>query len=261
MRLGGKVAIVTGSARAGGIGFAGARRFAQEGAKVVLADMIADLGEQSAARLRAEGHEAIFEQCDVTKADQIERVIAQTEAKFGTPNVLFNNAAIYRNIEFLSMTEAEFNQVIQTNLNSVFLFSQAVARRLVAAKMTGAIVNTSSINSKMGSGMATAYSASKGAVSAFTAATSLALAEYGIRINAIAPGTIATEFAISVTKDPAAMANTVSRSPLGRLGEPEEIASVAAFLASDDASYMTGQTIFVDGGRTALSIVMPPKRA
>lgn len=259
MKLSGKVAIVTGAAR--GIGFAAARRFAQEGAKVALADLLAERGEQSAAELRAEGHDAIFVQCDVTKADQIENVIVQTEVRFGAPNVLFNNAAIYRNIDFLKMTEAEFNQIIQTNLNSVFLFTQAVARRLVAAKMTGAIVNTSSINSKMGSGLASAYATSKGGVSAFTAAVSLALAEHGIRVNAIAPGTIDTEFAASVTRDPAILATTLSRSPLGRLGQPEEIASVAAFLASDDASYMTGQTIFVDGGRTALGIVMPPKRA
>ena len=259
MKLSGKVAIVTGAAR--GIGFAAARRFAQEGAKVVLADLLAERGEQSAADLRAEGHDAIFVSCDVSSADRIGHVIDQTERRFGTADVLFNNAGMYRNIDLLTMTEAEFDRIVKTNLNSVFLFTQAVARRLVAAKMTGAIVNTSSINSKMGSGLATAYSASKGGVSAFTAAASLALAEHGIRVNAIAPGTIDTEIAVAVTQNPAVLATTISRAPLGRLGKPEEIASVAAFLASDDASYMTGQTIFVDGGRTALSIVMPPKRS
>jgi NAD(P)-dependent dehydrogenase (short-subunit alcohol dehydrogenase family) len=158
------------------------------------------------------------------------------------------------------MTEAEFDQIVKTNLNSVFLFSQAVARRLVAAKMPGSIVNISSINARMSSGLATAYSASKGGVSALTAAASLALAEHGIRMNAIAPGTIDTEFAASVRDDPALLATTLGRIPLGRLGEPAEIAALACFLASDDGSYITGQTIFTDGGRTALSIVMPQRK-
>jgi NAD(P)-dependent dehydrogenase (short-subunit alcohol dehydrogenase family) len=259
MRLNGKVAIVTGAAR--GIGYAAARRFALEGAKVMLVDVNATVGEKSAAALAAEGLAVHFVACDVSRADRIEAVMAETQRRFGTPNILFNNAGIYRSYDFLAMTEAEFDEVIRCNLNSVFLFSQAVARRLVAEKMPGAIVNTSSINSRMSSGGATAYSASKGGVSAFTAAAALALADHNIRINAIAPGTIATELVTPISQQPDVLAATLSRIPLGRLGDPEEIAAVACFLASDDASYMTGQTIFVDGGRNALSITVPPKKS
>jgi NAD(P)-dependent dehydrogenase (short-subunit alcohol dehydrogenase family) len=254
MKLAGKIAIITGAAR--GIGRAAARRFAREGAKVVLVDLDASLGQEAAKSLQAEGFESHFMECDAASADQIGRVMSETQSRFGTPSVLVNNAAIYRSIDFLKMTEPEFDAVIKCNLNSVFLFTQAVARQLVAEGMPGSIVNVSSINARMTSGTATAYSASKGGVSAFTSAVALALAEHGIRVNAIAPGTIATELAASIRDQPEVLATTLSRIPIGRLGEPDEIASVACFLASDDASYMTGQTIFVDGGRTALSIVM-----
>jgi len=257
MKLQGRVAIITGAA--GGIGQAAARRFAQEGAQVVLVDRDAPRGEALAAELRAQGASACFFACDVTSSEQIAQVLAQAEVRFGTPDVLFNNAAIYRSIDFLTMSEAQFDEVIRCNLNSVFLFSQAFARGLVAKGLPGAIVNTTSINCRLTSGMATAYTASKGGVSSFTAAVSLALVDHGIRVNAIAPGTIATDLASSVRDDPAMLAVTQTRTPMRRLGEPEEIAAVACFLASDDASYMTGQTIFVDGGRTALGIVMPPR--
>jgi len=227
----------------------------------VLVDLHTERGQANAAALRAQGHEAHFVRADVSSQAQIAGVLDETEARFGTADVLFNNAAIYRSIDFLAMTEAQFDEVIKCNLNSVFLFSQAFARRLVARRMPGAIVNTTSINCRLTSGMATAYTASKGGVSSFTAATALALVDHGIRVNAIAPGTIATELAVSISDNPELLAATHSRTPMRRLGEPEEIASVACFLASADASYMTGQTIFVDGGRTALGIVMPPRPA
>jgi NAD(P)-dependent dehydrogenase (short-subunit alcohol dehydrogenase family) len=257
MKLQDRTAIVTGAA--GGIGSAAARRFAQEGARVVLVDLNAEAGERVADELRARGDQAFFMRCDVADAAQIDAVIAQAEGRFGGVDVLFNNAAIYRSIDFLQMTEAQFDEVIRCNLKSVVLFSQAVARRLVARRRPGAIVNTTSINCRLTSGMATAYTASKGGVSSFTAAAALALVDHGIRVNAIAPGTIATDLASSIRDDAGAMANAMLRTPMRRLGEPQEIAAVACFLASDDASYMTGQTIFVDGGRTALGIVMPPR--
>ena len=253
MRLKDRTAIVTGAAR--GIGLAAARRFAAEGAKVVLVDLNVAQGEAAASALRAQGHAAHFIACDVSDARQVAETVDGCERQFGVPDILLNNAAIYRSHDFLAMTEDDFGEVIRCNLNSVFLVSQAVARKLVAAGRPGAIVNISSINARMTSAGAVAYSASKGGVSALTAAAALALADHGIRVNAIAPGTIATELAISATAQPDVLEKTLSRIPAGRLGEPDEIASVACFLASDDASYMTGQTIFVDGGRTALSIV------
>lgn len=257
MRLQNKVAIITGAAR--GIGLSAARRFAQEGARVMLVDVRDEVGRQAAADLRGEGLDVHFRTCDVTSSAQIAETLADTEARFGVPTILVNNAAIHRSIPFLEMTEEQFDEVIGCNLNSVFLFSQAFARRLVAAGLPGSIVNVSSINARMSSAVATAYAASKGGVSAFTASVSLALADHGIRVNAIAPGTIATELSTVVKGHPDALTNTLSRIPMRRVGEPDEIAAAALFLASDDASYMTGQTIFVDGGRTALSIVMPAR--
>lgn len=259
MRLEGRIAIVTGAAR--GIGRASAERFAQEGARVMLADINAEAGEATAQALRDDGLDVRFSACDVGSAAEIRDTIAATEAAFGTPDILLNNAAIYRSIDFLEMTQDQFNEVLQVNLGSCFLFSQAVARGLVAKGKTGSIVNISSINARMSSGMATAYSASKGGISAFTAAAALYLADHGIRINAVAPGTIATELAASIKDQPQVLADTLGRIPLRRLGDPPEIAALACFLASDDASYITGQTIFADGGRTALSIVMPKKDA
>jgi glucose 1-dehydrogenase len=259
VRLEGKVAIVTGAAQ--GIGFASAERFAQEGAKVVLVDILSGLGESASERLNQNGYQTHFRKCDVTQADQIEKVISETEDRFGSPSILMNNAAIYRAIDFLKMTEDQFNEVIRINLNSVFLFTQAVSRRLVEKGMHGSIVNVSSVNARMSSGLATAYSASKGGISAFTAAACLALAEHGIRINAIAPGTINTELASGIARQPDIFEDTLRRIPIGRLGDPSEIAALACFLASDDASYLTGQTIFADGGRNALSIVMPRRKS
>ncbi|MGX8014231.1 SDR family NAD(P)-dependent oxidoreductase (plasmid) [Mesorhizobium sp. ORM8.1] len=255
MRHQGKIAIVTGAAA--GMGFAISRRLARDGAQVMLADRDAERGRASAAKLAEEGLPARFTECDVGDSAQIEAAIAETEKNFGTADILVNNAAIYGAKDFMSVTEEDFDQVIRVNLKSVFVATQAVSRRLIAAKKPGAIVNISSVNCKITAGIATAYTASKGGVSAFTAAAALALADEGIRINAIGPGTIATDMATAIRDNPEALANALARTPLRRLGQPEEIASVASFLASDDASYMTGQTIFVDGGRTALGIVMP----
>lgn len=258
-RLEGRVAIVTGAA--GGIGSATAERLAREGAKVVLADIQEDAGQSAAAALRDKGCAAEFVRCDIGSEADIAATITRAEELFGTPDVLMNNAGIFRAIDFLEMTPDQFDEVIRVNLRSVYLFSQGVARRLVARAMPGAIVNVASVNARMSSPLATAYSASKGGVSGFTAAVSLALAPHGIRVNAIGPGTIETGMSASIHGDPEAHEQTLSRIPLGRLGRPAEIAALAAFLASEDASYLTGQTIFADGGRNALSIIMPKRKA
>ncbi len=226
---------------------------------MVLSDLNAERGSETTAALRSGGFDVHFILCDVSNGCQVAAMLAEAEERFAAPDILVNNAGIYRTGEFLTLTEADFDEMIRINLKSVFITTQAVARRLVAQRKSGAVVNISSINYQMTSGQATAYTASKGGVSALTAATALALADEGIRVNAIAPGTIATDMTAKMRDDPVVLANALARTPLRRLGQPEEIAAVACFLASDDANYMTGQTLFVDGGRTALGIVMPPR--
>ena len=175
------------------------------------------------------------------------------EAAFGTVTVLVNNAGITLSGDILSLELDAFRKVLDVNLVGTFLMSQEVARRMVAAKAKGSIVNLSSINSIMAIPAITAYCASKGGVAQVTRASALALAPHGIRVNAVAPGSIMTDMMRGVASDEAAMKRVLSRTPLGRVGEPSEIADAVAFLAGDKASYITGETIFIDGGRAALN--------
>jgi glucose 1-dehydrogenase len=198
-----------------------------------------------------------FEQCDVSLQNDISDVVARSTRAHGPATVLVNNAGVHQAQDFFEITARDFRRILATNVDSAFNFTQAVARTLVDASIGGSIINLSSVNSRMASPTAVAYASSKGAISALTAATSLALATHGIRVNAIAPGTIDTDLTARAQSDPAQLETILQRTPLGRLGRPDEIASVAAFLASSDASYVTGQTIFVEGGRMALSFSMP----
>jgi NAD(P)-dependent dehydrogenase (short-subunit alcohol dehydrogenase family) len=160
---------------------------------------------------------------------------------------------------FLDLLEEDFDRVLRINLKSMFLCSQAVAREMVKRK-SGCIINMSSVNAELTIPNQIPYVVSKGGVNQLTRVAAIALAEHGIRVNAIGPGTILTELAKNaVMGSPEARHTILSRTPLGRCGEPEEIASIAAFLASDDASYMTGQTLYADGGRMALNYTVPVK--
>src|SRR5690606_25018735 len=165
--------------------------------------------------------------------------------------------------EFLTLEEADFDRVIRVNLKGAFLCSQAVARHMVerveAGGRPGAIVNLSSVNAVFAIANQVPYSVSKGGINQLTKVTALALAPYGIRVNAIGPGSINTEMLQTVMENPEARRRILSRTPLGRIGEPHEIAAIAAFLASDEASYMTGQTVYADGGRLPLNYTVPVK--
>jgi len=256
-RLKDKVAIVTGAAR--GIGLAIARRFIDEGAKVVLADIDERDGALAAKHL---GASTRFVRCDVGDAAAVDRMIEAACSTFtGDIDVLVNNAGIAHGGEFLDFTEADFDRVLRVNVKGSFLAGQAAARRMVAqvaaGKKPGAIVNMSSINSVVAIASQLAYCVSKGGIQQLTSVMALALAPHGIRVNAIGPGSVMTEMLTSVAKDAGAKRRLLSRTPLGRIAEPEEIASVAAFLASEDASYITGETIFVDGGRLVLNYTVP----
>ena len=256
MKLKKRIAIVTGAAR--GIGLAIAERLTKDGATVVLADVLDRDGKAVAKRLGG-----AYKHCDVSKAADVKALVSFTVRKFGAVDILVNNAAISANNDFLDVSEAEFDRVIGVNLKGSFLMLQACGRHMVtqaqAGRKPGAIVNMSSVNDTLAIPGIVTYCMSKGGVSQLTAATSIALAPHGIRVNAIGPGTIDTDMARGVLADKAAMDRAMSRTPLGRAGTPAEVAAIAAFLVSDDASYVTGETIYVDGGRMPLNYTVPVK--
>ena len=245
--LQGKVVIVTGAAQ--GIGAACAQRFAREGAKLVLADVNDAPGEALAAQLQA-----IYVHCDVSSKPQIDALVQKALAAHGCIDVLVNNAGIFKAAPFLEVSEEDFDAVIAVNLKGSFLMAQAAARAMVARQTQGSIINMSSVNGVLAIPSIASYNMSKGGINQLTRVAALALADYGIRVNAVAPGTIATELAAkAVLTDEAAKAKILSRTPMRRLGLPAEIADVVAWLASDAASYITGEIITVDGGRMALN--------
>jgi glucose 1-dehydrogenase len=250
MRFEDQVVIVTGAAN--GIGRACAEAFAGEGAAVVLADIDAEAGARTADDIAAGGAEVKFVRTDVGDRSQAQRLIDQTLAAFGRLDVLINNAGIIRTADFLDISEEDFDAVLRVNLKGVFLVGQAAAR-VMARQGRGAIVNMSSANAVVAIPNQVPYVTSKGAVNQLTKVMALALADKGVRVNAIGPGSILTDLLKVVMADEAARKKILSRTPMGRCGEPAEVAKVALFLASDDASYLTGQCIYPDGGRLALN--------
>jgi glucose 1-dehydrogenase len=252
MRLHQRIAIVTGGAQ--GIGIACARRFIQEGARVMLADLNEEAGHAAAREL---GDQAVFCHADVSIKADVDRLVRTTLDTFGRIDILVNNAGVTHAADFLHLTEEDFDRVMRINLKSMFLCGQAVAKVMVEQR-SGAIINMSSINSVVAITNQVPYVVSKGGVNQLTKVMALNLASHGIRVNAIGPGTIMTELARqAVMSNEEARHKVLSRTPSGRCGEPEEVASIAAFLASDDASYIYGETIYADGGRLALNYNVP----
>ena len=255
MTLTDKVAIVTGAAR--GIGFAIAERFAKDGANVVLADIEAGAVKEAADRLELAGGAATSAVCDVGDKAQVDALIASAVERFGRLDVMESNAGIIHTAEFLDLEEENLDKVLRVNLKGSFLTGQAAARQMVAQGDGGAIINMSSVNGTLAIPNQAPYNVSKGGINQLTHVMALALAPHGVRVNAIAPGTIATEMAKVVMENETARRNIMSRTPMGRLGEPSEVAAIAAFLASAESSYVTGQVIFVDGGRMPLNYTVP----
>ncbi|MGH6761272.1 MAG: SDR family NAD(P)-dependent oxidoreductase [Phyllobacterium sp.] len=260
MALAGKVAIVTGGAQ--GIGQAIAKRFLLDGASVMIADTNDREGRAAVKDLSTIG-KISFVPADISNKLDVHNMLAATLDRFGDVDVLVNNAGIAHSADFLALREEDFDRVLKINLKGAFLCSQAVARHLVekveAGGSAGSIVNMSSINAVVAIPDQIPYSVSKGGLNQLTRVMALSLAPYGIRVNAIGPGSIQTDMLESVNSDPAAKKRMLSRTPMGRVGDPAEIAAIAAFLASDDASYITGQTIFADGGRLPLNYTVPVK--
>jgi glucose 1-dehydrogenase len=255
----GRTVIVTGAGQ--GIGRAIAARFAAEGANVVIADVDETGGAATSDAIRSLGQTARFVRCDVGSGEAVNALIADVLRGEGRLDVLVNNAAVLDSADFLDLGEADFDRVIRVNLKGAFLMGQAAARQMVAQVKAGgtpgAIINLSSVNAVFALPDHAAYSISKGGIAQLTKAMALALAQYGVRVNAIGPGSIMTAMLEKVMTDATARQRVLSRTPLGRLGLPEEIANVAVFLASDQASYITGQTIYADGGRLPLNYTVP----
>lgn len=247
MKLQDKVAIVSGAAR--GIGLACARRFAKEGAKVVLTDVNEAPGRAATDTVRAAGGDALFVLCDVSKQAQVERLVEATVARFGGIDVVVNNAGVNHSANFFEISEADFDWVIAVDLKGAFLVSQAAARQMVKQGRGGAIVNISSVMAVLALADQVPYCAAKGGVNQLTKAMALALADHDIRVNAIGPGPVLTELMQVVVDNETKRKQLLERVPLGRIADCDEIARVALFLACDDSSFFTGQTVYPDGGR------------
>jgi NAD(P)-dependent dehydrogenase (short-subunit alcohol dehydrogenase family) len=249
MRLKDKIALVTGGAQ--GIGAGIVARFAAEGATVVSADIAYD---GKAGALRETENAAVLEtHCDVGDEADVAAMVAAISDRFGRIDVCISNAAIVHKADFLELDVKDFDAGMRVNLRGVFLVGQAVARDMVAKGVDGSIVNMSSVNAVLSHPNLVPYVCSKGAVNQLTKSMGLSLAKKGVRVNAIGPGSINTEMFAAVMGDESARAMIMSRTPMGRPGEVEEIASAAVFLATPESSYMTGQTIYVDGGRLPLA--------
>ena len=249
--LGHKVCLITGGAQ--GIGEACARLFVEEGARVVIVDVDKEKGQALASQLQQQGHEILFIASDIGNKVEVDAVIKQVIAQHGRLDVLVSNAGIFKAAPFLEVSESDFDEVLRVNLKGAFLMGQAAAR-VMKDQGGGAIVHMSSVNGVLAIPEIASYNVSKGGLNQLTRAMALALADDGIRVNAVAPGTIATELASkAVLTSEEARNKILGRTPMKRLGNPSEVAHVVAFLASDAASYMTGEVITVDGGRMALN--------
>jgi NAD(P)-dependent dehydrogenase (short-subunit alcohol dehydrogenase family) len=240
--LKGKIAIITGASQ--GIGRAVAEKFAAHGASVIMADIKPPASMPANAR---------YIECDVGDKQAIDRLVNSLE----TIDILVNNAGIIHAADFLELSEEAFDRVLRVNLKGSFLMGQAVAKHMVVHKIRGTIINMSSVNAVLAIPNQTAYNVSKGGLKQLTNNMALSLAPFNIRVNAIGPGSINTEMMATILIDDAARHKILSRTPLGRLGEPDEVADTALFLASDQSSYITGQTIYIDGGRMGLNYTVP----
>jgi glucose 1-dehydrogenase len=246
-RLAGKVAAVTGGNQ--GIGLGIAQKFIDEGAAVAICYLSDKEGtERVVAGLRSNGGKAVAIQCDVSKLADGQRFITETVAQLGGLDVLVNNAGVERRADFWDVTEADYDFVLNVNLKGLFFITQAFVKNRMAVKASGKIINISSVHEELPFPHFASYCASKGGVKMLTRNLSIELAPLGITINSIAPGAIETPINKNLLNDPVKLKALLENIPLKRLGKPEDVAGMAVFLASDESSYITGTTFFVDGG-------------
>ncbi len=249
MRVAGKVALVSGGAR--GLGEAQAKLLAAEGAKVAIGDLLEDEGKKVEAEINELGGEALFMRLDVTQADQWQEVIDETVSRFGKLDVLVNNAGIGGRGGLEDMTEDEWDEVMAVNAKGVFLGTKLAMPEILKAG-GGSIVNISSQMGIVGSDTSNpAYQASKAAVHVFTKSIALRYATQGVRVNSVHPGPIDTPMLQAGFVDPERMQRVMSKVPMGRVGQPDEIAYGVLFLSSDESSFITGAGLVIDGGYIA----------
>jgi NAD(P)-dependent dehydrogenase (short-subunit alcohol dehydrogenase family) len=254
MKLKDKVALVTGAGR--GIGQAIALAFRREGARVAVADIDPRTAAATARRLGRLRSLAL--EMDVADSSSVEAGFAAIDRAWGRVDVAVTNAAIEPVVPFLDLDEATWDRIVDTNLKGTFLVAQAAARRMVRRRRGGVIITLSSVNAEVARPESAAYAATKGGVRQLTKAMAIALAPHDIRVNAIGPGTVVTGLTRHLLRNRKWRDAVYARTPLRRVAEPREIAEVAVFLASDASSYMTGSTVYVDGGRLALNGLMAP---
>jgi NAD(P)-dependent dehydrogenase (short-subunit alcohol dehydrogenase family) len=256
MKLAGKVAVVTGAAR--GIGRATAERLLAEGAKVVVSD-IDEAQLQRTAVAIGTPETVLAKRADVAIQREVIDLVQAAVDLFGGIDIMVNNAGIAPVVDFLDVTEELLSRVLDVNLKGAFYGTQAAGRRMIEQGKGGVIINMSSINSGLANPSVAPYAISKGGMNQVTSTAAVAFAAHGIRVVGVGPGTIMTDMVAGAFMQSAGNRVILSRTPLGRYGQAKEIASVVAFLASDDASYMTGETVYVDGGRRVLNYVVPVK--
>jgi glucose 1-dehydrogenase len=252
MKLQGKVALVTGSSQ--GIGQAIAVRLAREGANIVIDYRSHPEGaEETLAKVKAAGTKCYMVDGHIVKADlgmvgEIRQMIEETISHFGSLDILVNNAGVERHAPFWDVTEADYDAVLNVNLKGVFFATQEMVRYLIENNKSGKIINISSVHEELPFPNFTAYCASKGGMKMLTRNLAVELAPHNITINNVAPGAIETPINTSLLNNPEKLSALLQNIPLGRLGQPQDVASLVAFLASSDADYITGSTFFVDGG-------------
>ena len=254
MKLKDKVAVVTGGAR--GIGRACAERFLSDGAKVVIADNDAETLYATYQDIGKSG-DVLSVVTDVSKQEDVDRLVLKATQQFGKLDIMVNNAGIAMFQDFLEISESDYDKVMGVNLKGAFFGVQAAARQMIEQGDGGVIINMSSINSGLANPSVTTYAISKGGLNQVTSTAAVAFAPHGIRVVGVGPGTIMSDMVAGTFITPETNHAILSRTPIGRYGEPSEVASVVSFLASDDASYITGETIYPDGGRRILNYVVP----